>query len=244
LRRVKSFATASIGVCLILLAQVNHSAGYFFGAVKPGLEFVQEGTKTSFFLYVPKAYTQERKWPLVVGLAEFGTSTKSYIESWMEEAERRGYILLCPNWHKSRDVPDAGDRWLFRLIRKVSEQYAVDRRKILLTGIADGGDYASYLGLRYPKFFSAVASVGGFLTESHENLIYYQRVKRYPIPFFVLNGKEARPEIREDVEKMRRYVGDLEYIEVEGLNRDTGMNVNSAILDWFEAKQTVPKTAV
>ena len=183
---------------------------------------------------------------MIVGLAEWGTKTKTYIKRWTAEADKRGYIVLCPNWWKAKDVlPEPGDQWLLKIIRKVCERYNIDPKRILLTGFADGGDYASYLALRYPRRFSALASVGGALLPTYDNLIYYGRVTRHPLPFFFMHGKGdidlkdrfgSLDEVEKAVEKLKRRNLDVAHREIEGLGHEYRNDFNSQILDWFESK--------
>ncbi len=230
----------------MLFLSEREARTFFFGEIKPGLQLVHDSKKTSYFIYVPASFAQGKKWPLVVGLAEWGSNTKDYIKRWATEAEKRGYVVLCPNWPKAKDsTPEMGDRWLLKVIRKVVAKYSIDKKRILLTGFADGADYAYYLALRYPKKFSAAAPIGGGLSRSYENLIYYGDIERHPLPFFVLNGKKdpfleeryiTLDSTRKSAEKLRNRRLDVQYQEVEGLAHEYKDDFNLQILNWFESK--------
>ncbi len=225
---------------------VREASAVFLDEIKTGLTYVQETEKTGYFIYVPSTFKKEKKWPLVIGLSEWHSSTKTYMEKWISEAEKRGLVVLCPDWWKSRDaLPDQGDSWLLKILRKVSEQYSIDKSKILITGFADGGDYAYYLALRYPKRFSAAAPIGGALAQSYDNLIFYGKIKRHPLPFFVLNGKndkglESRlmsfEDVRRSVQRLRDHQLDVQYQEIDDLGHEYRSDFNSSILNWFESK--------
>lgn len=230
----------------VLLLPSAEAISVYYGELKPGLQLVREGRKKSYFVYAPSYYTQQKDWPLVVALFEWGSDPKQYLEGWIAEAEKRGYLVLCPDWWKSRDAaPFEGDRWVLRILRKVIEKYRVDRKRILLTGFADGADYAYYLALRYPQRFSAAAPVGGALGPVYGDFIYYGRIKRHPIPFYALNSKKdvgledrfiTLEDVRKGIEKLRGYRLDVRYQEMNGLGHEYREDFNTSILDWFESK--------
>ncbi|MBI4549640.1 MAG: hypothetical protein HY714_01775 [Candidatus Omnitrophica bacterium] len=231
---------------MILSVAAPDAHAIFLGEIKPGLRFVEQNKKSGYFLHVPEGFTQEKKWPLILGFAEWGTDIKKYAESWAGEADRQGYIVLCPQWWKSRDaVPDKGDRWILRIMSKITKELNVDPAKILVTGFADGGDYAYYLALRYPKRFASAAVLGGALGRNFDNLIFYGRVRRKPVSFFIRNGKndlalEDRQHtwesIHKEVANLRKLGLDVDYGEIDGLGHEYRKDFNPQIIDWFETK--------
>lgn len=231
----------------ILLLAAPPARAIFLGEIKPGLRFVEQNKKTGYFLYVPEGFTQQKKWPLILGFAEWGTDIKKYAELWAGEADKRGYIVLCPQWWKSRDtVPDKGDRAVLKILNKIIKELNVDPAKILVTGFSDGGDYAYYLALRYPKRFSASAVLGGALGRNYDNLVFYGRVRRKPVSFYIRNGKDdlaledrqhTWESIRKEVANLRGLGLDVDYGEIDGLGHEYRKNFNPQIIDWFETKQ-------
>lgn len=232
-------------ICFFLFSG-KEAFSFFFGDIQTGLNYVQESKKTGYYLYVPKNFSQEKTWPLVVALGEWGKDTEKYCQLWGTYAEQEGYLVLCPLWPKFRDeVPEVGDKWLLKVVRKVASKYQADSGRILLTGFSDGADYAHYLALRYPKKFSAAAIIGGALNPVYDQLIYYGDIKRNPLPFLFINGKEdvdlrdrsLTPEyIQKSVQKLRDAKVDVDYQEVDGLAHEYRGDFNSKILQWFESK--------
>ena len=229
------------------LAQPAALFATFYGQVQTGLQFIQENKKNGYFLYLPSSFSHEKKWPLVLAFPEWGTDSKTYAEQWGLEAEKRGYVVLCPNWWRSRgDVPDQGDKNVFKIADKVSRDYSIDNSKILVTGFGDGADYAFYLALRYPDRFAAAAPVGGGITQAYENVISYRKIEKSPIPFWLLNGKQdvalqdrqlTSEGVKKSVEKLWSLGLKVDYKEIEGLGHEYRKNFNKTILDWFEGSK-------
>ncbi|HNV85754.1 MAG TPA: PHB depolymerase family esterase [Candidatus Omnitrophota bacterium] len=240
---MKSKIAAACFVITAILWNGSQAMASFYGEVKTGLQFVQVTDKTSYFIYVPKTYKGDKVWPLIIGLDKFGSGTKKYAEAWIKEADKRGYVVLCPNWYKAREFPMAGDKWFFKTMRSVAEQYSIDPKRVLLTGFNDGGDYAYYLALREPKRFSGVAVIGGGLTPSYGAVAYLGRIKRHPIPVYVLVGENEKPlksrdlsveGIREGVKKLQSAGVPAELWQNQRANDIFDQSMISKILDWFE----------
>jgi len=238
---------------IVLAAQPAALLATFYGQVQTGLQFIQENKKAGYFLYVPGSFSQERKWPLVLAFAEGGangSNLKPYAEQWGGDAEKRGYVVLCPAWWNFRDsVPEQGDQMVFKILDKVIRDYPIDKSRILVTGFGDGADYAFYLALRYPDRFSAAAPVGGGITHVYENVISFRKVEGKPLAFWVLNGKQdvglqdrqmTLEDVKQSVEKLRSSGLQVDYKEIAGLGHEYRKNFNKSILDWFEGIKGKP----
>lgn len=228
---------------LMILSGFSQARAFFYGEVKTGLQFVQVTDKTSYYIYVPKSYDRKKIWPLVVGLTKFGAGTKKYAENWIKEADQKGYVVLCPNWFKSRDASIEGDRWLLKVVRDVQELYNIDPKKVLLTGFNDGGDYAYYLALRNPKKFAGLAVIGGGLTPKYATVVFWGRIKRHPIPVYALIGENEEPlkdrdlstaEIRAGIKKLQAMGVPAELWQNQRANDVFDQQITSKILNWFE----------
>jgi len=215
----------------------------YFGEIKAGLQFVQENEKTSYFLFLPDGYDQTRRWPLVVGFPKFGSSGKKYVESWIPEAKKRGLIVVAPNWYKSRETPEPGDKWVLKIIADVIEKYNVDQKRVLVTGFDDGADYACYLAVRYPREFSAAAPIGGAITPIYKKIVFYGRVKRNPLPFYFVACKDdpalAERELTYDgilkvAEKLKECKASVEIKEAMKWKGVFDKSLVPGILDWFD----------
>jgi len=233
-------------VCVFSTISVSAQAASYFGSVQTGLQLVEDNEKTKYYVYVPSNFSGEKEWPLILGFAQFGSDMKAYAEAWASLAEERGYIVVCPLWYKAREVPDQVDKWVFTIMGKSFPRYSIDRKRILLTGGQDGGDYAYYLGLRYPRRFSAVALEGGVLPSAFRRMVSYRKFKKNAIPYFSLIPKDGTTfadgfltleDVRADIEKLKSKGTDVLYQEVGNWDGKPTPQFNELILNWFESKK-------
>ena len=119
----------------------------------------------SFILSVPKDYTGEKKWPMVLAFPGWGQSAENL----------RGYsrldaadaITVFAEGKKKAWSPapyaktsTAEDKKLVRdIIDAVRATYRVDDSRIFATGMSNGGGFAAYLACQMPDVFKSVATV-------------------------------------------------------------------------------------
>ena len=96
--------------------------------------------------------------------------------------DREGFATACPtgvmrSWADGRGFTDA-DRmgiddigFMEALIKTVTDNYAVDPRRVFLTGFSNGGSMAVRLVLDRPQLFSGAAVVSPAIPESWEDEI-------------------------------------------------------------------------
>lgn len=115
-----------------------------------------------YSLYVPETYDPGRAWPLVVALHGGYGHGRDFLWTWLREARSRGFVLMAPTstgrtWSIGRIGDDAGP--LRGHIDEVCSRFAIERGKILLTGMSDGGTYSLGLGLTGQSPATAIAPV-------------------------------------------------------------------------------------
>lgn len=141
----------------------------------------QERTRT-YQVHLPPQYRRGGSFPLVIVL-HGGGGNASIIE-WMtgftQKADQEGFIVVYPNgtgklprnfltWNGGNccgyalenDIDDVG--FIQALITKLTKQVSVDRRRIFITGISNGGKLAYNLACRLSDIIAAIAPVAGSL---------------------------------------------------------------------------------
>ncbi len=139
-----------------------------------------EGGGLNYLLFIPRQYSgdPDAKWPLLIflhGIAQRG-DTPEALETikvdgppkLVEDQEEFPFIVLspqCPSetrWHVVFDRLEA-------LIESVITSYAVNERRIYLTGLSMGGFGTWRLALKHPDRFAAIAPIaGGYIFASDE----------------------------------------------------------------------------
>jgi phospholipase/carboxylesterase len=145
--------------------------------------------RSEYTLYVPEAYTPNRQWPLIVCLHGGYGEGYEYIWTWLRPARARGYILLSP---KSLDVtwtmtPNSIDtRSILAMLKEVAAEYSIDRSRLYLTGLSDGGIMTYLLGIERHEMFTGIAPVAGALHPMVDPLLRARTGREVPI--FVVHG--------------------------------------------------------
>jgi len=144
-------------------------------------QLIQKNIRMNYLTFLPDGYDPSSQYPLLVflhGIGERGDDPEKVMTHGVPQILEQNlpFIIICPQcpdgtiWSMESDGLDA-------LLNEVLSRYAVDEKRLYLTGLSMGGygtwDYA----LRYPKRFAALAPVcGGTL-----RLEDIGRIKHIPI---------------------------------------------------------------
>ena len=121
-------------------------------------------------LYVPDAYDAAKPMPLVVMLHGAGGTARHSLDLARAYADRHGFILLAPGSQRSSwDIissrsygPDVTA--IDAVLKQVFEAYAVDAKRLAISGFSDGASYALSLGLGNGELFTdVIAFAPGFM---------------------------------------------------------------------------------
>lgn len=126
--------------------------------------------RVNYLLYAPAAYGKDpkRRWPLVVFLHGGGERGDD-----LELLKRQPLpktlagTTTFPAVVVSPQLPLRLTYWseliepLDVLVQRLEKQYAVDRRRLYLTGLSTGGFGTWEYGLRHPKRFAALVPIAG-----------------------------------------------------------------------------------
>jgi phospholipase/carboxylesterase len=145
--------------------------------------------RSDYSLYIPENYTAERSWPLIICLHGGYGEGYEYIWTWLRPARARGYILLSP---KSLDVtwtmtPNSIDtRSILAMLAEVAAEYSIDRTRLFLTGLSDGGIMTYLLGIERHEMFTGIAPVAGALHPMVDPMLRAR--SGLELPIFVIHG--------------------------------------------------------
>jgi phospholipase/carboxylesterase len=192
-----------------------------------------------FSLYVPEDWDGRTAMPLVVTLHGGHGHGRDYLWVWLREARARGMLVLSPT---SRDrtwsIMGGGDvdaEPMAAMVESVAGRYAVDRSRVLLTGMSDGATYALLAGLMDDAPYTHLAPACGVL---HPMLLAGGRLGRAKgRPVYLVHGAldwmfpvAAARMARQALEAVGAQVV---YREIEDLSHTYPRDENPAILDWL-----------
>lgn len=169
-----------------------------------------DGSLVRYGLAVPGGYDASRPRPLVVALHPGGGGTPFYGDGFMRSIFLPGLrelapIMIAPDAPGGSWTDSRAEQAVMALMTAVLDEFAIDRRRILVVGFSLGGRGAWYLSARHPDRFTAAIVMAG---RSEEPLADLAKIPTYVIhsrddqvvPF---NQAEARARA---LEKMGRPV--------------------------------------
>jgi phospholipase/carboxylesterase len=199
------------------------------------------GTRGGFSLYVPETYDASRPCPLVAALHGGSGNGGAFLWSWLREARTRGFILLAPTaagstWSLMEPAVDAAN--ITRMLETIRERWAIDRARMLLTGMSDGGTYSYVWGLAKDCPFTHLAPISAaFHPMLMMTLADAGRVQGLPIHIvhgaldWMFSARTAQAAQRTLAEAGATVV----YREIADLSHTYPRDENSPLLDWFLA---------
>ena len=199
---------------------------------------------TDYSLYVPESYTPRRHWPLIVCLHGAYGRGDHYIWSWLRPAKSRGYMLLAP---KSIDVtwsipqPERDARSVAAMLEEVCGEYAVDRSRVYLSGLSDGGTFTYLLGLSRPELFAGIAPVAADFHGMMDNML--RRKQGQNLPIYIVHGAHDHifpvDSIRKGHALLSRLGYNAHYEELPDWGHSYCSGINERlVMPWFESLAT------
>lgn len=208
-------------------------------------------TETEYALYVPKKYSPDKSFPLLVALHGAGGNGRSYIKMWQfpatvkelgeaqsvlyQQAERRSYIVLCPTAQKEYGwFTEEAQKQVFGLIEKITVQFNIDPDRIYLHGLSMGGRGTYHFGLHFADRFAAIESRAG-ATELTllPNLLN--------LPIYITHGAKDQLAPVELARKIKEKLSELKYDYLYSEHPDKGHvpipEENKKVIDFFEKKR-------
>lgn len=200
----------------------------------------RDATRGAYSLYVPENYSPDRQWPLIICLHGGYGAGKEYIWTWLRSARTKGYILVSPKsiaetWTMTMGSPDT--RSVMKMLDEVEEKYSVDRSRIYLTGLSDGGVFTYIMGLERHEIFAGIAPVAGALHMAADPMLRTGTGKELPI--FVIHGVHdfifPVTFTRQTNDLLKQLGYDLKYEELPDWGHAFPYSINERlVLPWFE----------
>lgn len=159
------------------------------GAPTGFIQRLRNDDRSDYTLYIPEDYSPDKPLPLIVALHGGYGRGSEYVWTWLRPARSGGYAILAPKslgdtWDMS--VPSYDTRSVARMFDEVTREYAIDRSRVYLTGLSDGGIFTYILGLERSELFRGLAPVAGALHMVVDQMLREGRGK--DTPFLVIHG--------------------------------------------------------
>ena len=176
--------------------------------------------------------------PLIVALHGGSGHGRAFLWTWLRDARTRGAIVVSPSsraatW--SLMGPDIDSSNLDAIIEQVGKRWTIDDRRVLLTGMSDGGTFCYLSGLRDDAPFTHLAPCSASF---HPMLLEAASPARLRgLPVYLMHGALDWM-FPVDMARMARDAlsaagADVEYRELEDLAHTYPWEENDRIMDWL-----------
>lgn len=154
-------------------------------------EVTIDTTTYCYQVFVPQAYTAEKKWPVILflhGFGEGGTDCSAQTEvglgpAILRQAEEFPAIVVFPQTPRRSLWIGEKEAMAMKALEQTIDEFSTDPARVYLTGLSLGGYGTWYLAVHYPNKFAAIAPVcGGILPP--------QRRRAFPPEIMAIVPKE------------------------------------------------------
>ncbi len=200
----------------------------------------EPGSRGGFSLYVPEYYSPDRSWPLVMALHGGSGNGRAFLWSWLRDARSFGAILVAPTatgptWALMGDDNDTPN--LARILDSVRSRWNIDSRRLLLTGMSDGGTFCYVSGLESASPFTHLAPVSATFHPLMTEIADAGRL--HGLPIFITHGRldwMFPVEIgRQSSSALSAAGANVTYRERADLSHCYPFEINGEILSWLKA---------
>ena len=162
---------------------------------------------------------------------------RDFLWSWLREARARAVVIAPTSRERTWSIMGGDDvdaEPLREMVEFVDGRYAVDRERVLLTGMSDGGTYALLCGLADGMPYTHLAPACGAL---HPFLLDGGLARARGRPIYLVHGALdwMFPILRHVARETLTAAGArLVYREVDDLSHTYPRDENAKILDWLQ----------
>ncbi|MCY4658037.1 MAG: phospholipase [Gammaproteobacteria bacterium] len=208
--------------------------------VEPGIHHIENERhqKGGFSLYIPETYDSRKSYPLVMALHGGSGHGSRFLWSWIRTARSEDLVLVTPTavggtWAIMGQDFDSPN--LERILAMVQASIGVDTKKLLLTGMSDGGTFTYTSGCLDSSPFTHLAP---FSASFHPMITEFMSSERLQgLPIYISHGALDWL-FTVDVAQMAEYTlsasgANVTYREISDLAHTYPEEENPNLVDWF-----------
>ena len=201
----------------------------------------EPGSRGGFSVYVPEYYSPDRAWPLVMALHGGSGNGRGFLWSWLRDARSFGAILVAPTatgstWALMGDDVDTPN--LVRILDSVRSRWNIDSKRLLLTGMSDGGTFSYVSGLEGTSPFTHLAPVSATFHPLMAEMADAERLRGLPV--HIVHGRldwMFPVQVARQTQQLLSAAGaDVIYREIDDLSHCYPREINPVILNWMNGK--------
>lgn len=198
----------------------------------------EPGSRGGFSLYLPEDYDAAHSYPLVMALHGGSGHGRRFLWSWLRTARSRSLILVAPTsvgptWALTGPDPDTPN--LSRILDAVCAEWPIDRARLLLTGMSDGGTFTYVSGLDPASPFTHLAPVAAAFHPMLADMASPARLRdlRIRITHGALDWMFPITMAREAQRALAQRGADVALREIADLSHCYPAEINADLADWL-----------
>jgi phospholipase/carboxylesterase len=198
----------------------------------------EPGSRGGYSVYVPEYYTPDRAWPLVMALHGGSGNGRGFLWSWLRDARSLGAILVAPTatgptWALMGDDTDTPN--LARILEQARSRWNIDARRLLLTGMSDGGTFCYVTGLQSSSPFTHLAPIAATFHPLMAEIADAERL--HGLPVYLVHGQldwMFPVQVARQAQAALSAAGaEVTYRELDDLSHTYPREINAEILGWL-----------
>jgi phospholipase/carboxylesterase len=196
--------------------------------------------RDAVWIYVPETYHTSIQHPVVFALHGGSGRGRAFMWSWVAACRSRGAILIAPTSLGKTSAIQGEDRdaaHIATILAFVRRKWTIDERRILLTGMSDGGTFAYTSGLVAGSPFTHLAPVAAAFHPMLTTMADEDQIDGLPI--HIIHGRRdwmfPIAMAQEAQQHLSRAGAAVTYREIEDLSHSYGAGLSVMILDWLLA---------
>jgi phospholipase/carboxylesterase len=195
--------------------------------------------RETVWAYVPETHETGTPHPLVICLHGGSGRGRAFLWSWVREARSRGVVVVAPTslgptWAIQGE--DVDSPHLASVLDLVRQNWTIDPKRMLLTGMSDGGTFSYVSGLQTGSPFTHIAPVAAAF---HPMLAMADAERLHGLPIHVIHGAQdwmfPVHMAREAEQHFRAAGAAVTYREIGDLSHTYAPDLSGVILDWLLA---------
>ena len=191
-----------------------------------------------YSIYVPETYTPDRSWPLVMALHGGSGHGRGFLWSWLRAARSFGAIVIAPTatggtWALMGNDIDTPN--LARILASVRERWNIDPRRLLMTGMSDGGTFCYVSGLDSESPFTHLGPVSATFHPMLAEMADGDRLRGLPMYLVhgVLDWMFPVEVARQAQQALSKAGANVTYREIGDLAHTYPREINAPMLAWL-----------
>ncbi|MBY0404363.1 MAG: hypothetical protein K2X66_10730, partial [Cyanobacteria bacterium] len=189
-------------------------------------------------IYLPSALQEGKRYPALFAFSP-NADAPGLIQFWKSFAENHQWIIYASKEYRNYTDVISLAPLMKEHIDSILQNYAVDRTRIIFTGMSGGGSFSHMMNLYYPGTAAALIVNTGRIWDMVYSKAYYEKQdfgnSRRLIVFLASPTDFRYQEMKRDYLLMQNKGWHVQWIEFEGGHQVAPIPVYNQAIQWIES---------